>query len=151
MEVVNTMSSKETNEKVEVTTITNEDTINIEEVIDRYAENNKNKKVLESVVKKDSDTIKSYILNHDNKAVDTEQYTADVSSVVKSTYKEEELIDYLKTLNIPGVIVTKEVIDMKALEDAVYHNQIKTEEIKPYIVNTTTYRLNVKTLKKAKK
>jgi hypothetical protein len=151
MEVVNTMSSKETNEKVEVTTTTNEDTINIEEVIDRYAENNKNKKVLESVVKKDSDTIKSYILNHDNKAVDTEQYTADVSSVVKSTYKEEELIDYLKTLNIPGVIVTKEVIDMKALEDAVYHNQIKPEEIKPYIVNTTTYRLNVKALKKAKK
>ena len=39
MEVVNTMSSKETNEKVEVTTTTNEDTINIEEVIDRYAEN----------------------------------------------------------------------------------------------------------------
>ena len=40
---------------------------------------------------------------------------------------------------------------MKALEDAVYHNQIKPEEIKPYIVNTTTYSLNVKTLKKAKK
>lgn len=145
------MPNNETTEKVEVTTTTNEDTINIEEIIDRYAENNKNKKVLENVVKEDSNTIKSYILNHDNKAVDTEQYTADVSSVVKSTYKEEELIDYLKTLNIPGVIVTKEVIDMKALEDAVYHNQINATDIAPFIVNTTTYRLNVKALKKGKK
>ena len=146
------MSNENTITKPEEETITNsvnsgEMEKSIAEVIDRYAENNKNKKILDKVVKEDSDIIKSYILNHKKDTINTDLNTAKVTSIVKSSYNEEDLIKYLKTLDIPGVIVTKEAIDMKALEDALYHNQIKPENIKPYIVNTTTYRLDVKAVK----
>ena len=146
------MSNENTITKPEEETITNsvnsgEMEKSITEVIDRYAENNKNKKILDKVVKEDSDIIKSYILNHKKDTINTDLNTAKVTSIVKSSYNEEDLIKYLKTLDIPGVIVTKEAIDMKALEDALYHNQIKPENIKPYIVNTTTYRLDVKAVK----
>ena len=67
---------------------------------------------------------------------------ASLSSSNKPTFNEEEMIPYLKSLDIPDLIKTKEYIDMDILEDAIYHNQIDPKSLAPFKSDNITYRLN---------
>ena len=55
-----------------------------------------------------------------------------ISTTNKPTFDEDALLPFLKELNIPDVVKTKEYIDMVALEDAIYHNQIDPKDLAPY-------------------
>lgn len=122
-------------------------------VVKRYYENNTNLKSLKKAVESDSDTIKSFLLDHNDEDSDKISYVVDdvnanITKVVKNTMDEEPLIEFLKTLNIPGVLKTKVVIDEEALEDAIYHNMIDTIQLKPFMHESISYRLTVNRKKK---
>lgn len=47
-------------------------------------------------------------------------------------WDEEGLLKFIKTLNIDGVVKTKEYVDMDALENALYHGTITAEQLKKF-------------------
>lgn len=117
-------------------------------VVKRYYENNANLKSLKKVVEKDSDTIKTFLLSNDNEDSEKIAYSVDginanITKITKNTMDEEPLIEYLKKLNIPGVLKTKIIIDEEALEDAIYHNMIDATQLKPFMHESISYRLTV--------
>ena len=117
-------------------------------VVKRYYENNANLKSLKKVVEKDSDTIKTFLLNNGSEDSEKIAYSVDginanITKITKNTMDEEPLIEYLKKLNIPGVLKTKIIIDEEALEDAIYHNMIDATQLKPFMHESISYRLTV--------
>ena len=117
-------------------------------VVKRYFENNANLKSLQKAVEKDSDTIKTFLLNNNSDDSEKIAYSVDginanITKVIKNTMDEEPLIEYLKKLNIPGVLKTKVVIDEEALEDAIYHNMVDATQLKPFMHESISYRLTV--------
>lgn len=54
---------------------------------------------------------------------------ATVSLKKRETMNEERLLDIIKGLNIPGLIKTKEYVDMDELESAIYHGQLNTDDL----------------------
>lgn len=55
-----------------------------------------------------------------------------VSTRPNISWKEDDLLDYCKTLDIDGLVKTKEYVDMQALEDAIYRNEINPENLKKF-------------------
>lgn len=49
----------------------------------------------------------------------------------RESFNEEKLIEKLKSLNINGVIKTKEYVDMDALENAIYNELLDASELTP--------------------
>lgn len=47
----------------------------------------------------------------------------------RESFNEDKLIDKLKSLNVSGVIKTKEYVDMDALENAIYNELIDASEL----------------------
>ena len=79
-----------------------------------------------------------------------EGINASLTITNKPIYAEEKLIEFLKPMNIPGLIKTKEFVDMDVLEDCIYHNQINAADLAPYKEDKFTETLRVtksKTLK----
>jgi hypothetical protein len=72
-----------------------------------------------------------------------EGINASLTITNKPIYAEEKLIEFLKPLNIPGLIKTKEFVDMEVLEDCIYHNQINAADLAPYKEDKFTETLRV--------
>lgn len=68
---------------------------------------------------------------------------ATITTSNKPKWKEEELIEYLKPFNIPGLIKTKEYVDMEVLEDSIYHNMIDAANLAPFKEDNFTETLRV--------
>lgn len=123
--------------------------VNIVEVVNQFYENNENLKSLKKVCDKEKDTIKAYILSNENNDVSDNSIITDVAratvvEVKKQSFKEAELIEFLKPLDIPGLIEYKPVINNEVLQDSLYHGDINQKDIEPYLVEDITYRLDVK-------
>lgn len=123
--------------------------VNIVEVVNQFYENNENLKSLKNVCDKEKDTIKAYILSNENNDVSDNSIITDVAratvvEVKKQSFKEAELIEFLKPLDIPGLIEYKPVINNEVLQDSLYHGDINPKDIEPYLVEDITYRLDVK-------
>lgn len=54
---------------------------------------------------------------------------AKISVQHRESFIEEALLNKIKTLKIPGVIKTKEYVDMDALEDAIYNEVLDASEL----------------------
>lgn len=123
--------------------------VNIVEVVNQFYENNENLKSLKKVCDKEKDTIKAYILSNENNDISDNSIITDVAratvvEVKKQSFKEAELIEFLKPLDIPGLIEYKPVINNEVLQDSLYHGDISPKDIEPYLVEDITYRLDVK-------
>lgn len=71
------------------------------------------------------------------KYVSPDGISLSVSISNRTTYDEEGLLKFAHTVGIDGLIKTKEYVDMDVLENALYHKQIDSGNIKPFIkVNT---------------
>lgn len=71
------------------------------------------------------------------KYVSPDGISLSVSVSNRTTYDEEGLLKFAHTVDINGLIKTKEYVDMDVLENALYHKQIDSGYIKPFIkVNT---------------
>lgn len=63
------------------------------------------------------------------------------------SWKEDDLISYCESTNVPGLIKTKKYVDMEALESAIYTGKVLAESLKPFQVvkpDTVTLRLTQK-------
>jgi len=70
-----------------------------------------------------------------------------LSSRPNISWKEEELIEFCKTLKIPGLIKTKSYVDMEVLESLVYNKKVTAEQLKPFQIvkpDTETLRTTYK-------
>lgn len=70
-----------------------------------------------------------------------------LSSRPNISWKEEELMEFCKTLKIPGLIKTRSYVDMEVLESLVYNKKVTTEQLKPFQVvkpDTETLRTTYK-------
>jgi hypothetical protein len=56
-----------------------------------------------------------------------------VSKQRRTSYDEEGLLKFAHTVDVDGLIQTKEYVDMDVLENALYHRQISSDDIKPFI------------------
>lgn len=71
------------------------------------------------------------------KYVSPDGISLSVSVSNRTTYDEEGLLKFAHTVDVDGLIKTKEYVDMDVLENALYHKQIDSGNIKPFIkVNT---------------
>ena len=120
----------------------------LESVINTYYEANQifseakqNRDLYNSAVKEllNNNNLKSYLTDDGCKA--------SLSVTEKVTFDEEKMIEYLKPFNIPGLIKTKEYVDMDVLEDALYHNNIDAEKLAPFRKVSTTETLRVSKVK----
>ena len=70
---------------------------------------------------------------------------ATISITPNVEFLEDELLEHCKKLNIPGLVKTKEFVDMDVLEDAIYHGDIDPKTLKPFQVEKpATIRLTTK-------
>ena len=85
------------------------------------------KKSLNSVIKDmlSSYGIKKYV-SKDGKS------SLSLSTKPNISWDDEKLLHYCKSLNIDGLVKMREYVDMDALENAVYHEVIRPENLKPY-------------------
>lgn len=54
---------------------------------------------------------------------------AKIGTQNRESFNEDKLIDKLKSLNIEGIIKTKEYVDMDALENAIYNELLDASEL----------------------
>lgn len=84
------------------------------------AEMDKFKKVADAENKK----IKQLMLDANEDTHEAGEYVARQSVSERESLNEDKLIEVLKKHEIPGVIKTKEYVDMNALESYLYHNEM---------------------------
>lgn len=66
-----------------------------------------------------------------------------LSTQRKESFEEGRLIEFLKTKNIPGIIKTREYVDMDVLENAIYNETLGAAELAPFTVSNETQVLRV--------
>ena len=79
--------------------------------------------------------------NNMSKYTSSEGYKVSVSTTTKPVFNEVQLLEYVKTLNIPGLVKTKEYVDMDVLEDCIYHKQLNAKDLAPFKEDKITTRL----------
>lgn len=52
----------------------------------------------------------------------------------KESFEEGKLVEFLKTKDIPGIIKTREYVDMDVLENAIYNETLGAAELAPFTV-----------------
>ena len=62
---------------------------------------------------------------------ESDDLVAKIGTQNKESFNEDKLIDKLKSLNIEGIIKTKEYVDMDALENAIYNELLDASELTP--------------------
>lgn len=85
-------------------------------------------KALKSILK---ETLKDFGVT---KYVSNSGISLSVSSRPNVSFDENLLLDYCKKLNIPGLVQTKEYVDMEKLESLLYNGMIQAESLKQFQV-----------------
>ena len=73
--------------------------------------------------------IKEYMTELNLTEFKDEDLTAKISIQNRESFNEARLLDKLSALNVPGVIKTREYVDMDALEDAIYNGLVDASEL----------------------
>ena len=127
---------------------------NFEKVIERYAEEKQQMKLLEESAKEKNVFIKNKIQELDTDLYQTDKYKVSIQHSNRISMDEEKLIGIIKE-NIPedkrnGVIKTKEYVDFDILENLVYNSIIAAEKLEPAQIIKVTDSLFVKPVKTKK-
>ena len=117
--------------------------ININKIIDLYKESKDKENALKKSNTEMGNNIKAYFKTNGLDRVDTDKYTATVTTSTSESLNEELAIEIIKE-NLGGamlntVIKTKEYIDEDALEKLVYNGDFDVTKLaKAKITNTTS-------------
>ena len=127
---------------------------NFEKVIERYAEEKQQMKLLEESAKEKNVFIKNKMQELDTDLYQTDKYKVSIQHSNRISMDEEKLIGIIKE-NIPedkrnGVIKTKEYVDFDILENLVYNSIIAAEKLEPAQIIKVTDSLFVKPVKTKK-
>ena len=89
---------------------------------------------LEAEKKAYNNIIKTMMAENDiKKYVSPDGISLSVSTSNRTTYDEDGLLKFAHTIDVNGLVKTKEYVDMDVLENALYHKQISSDDIKPFI------------------
>lgn len=127
---------------------------NFEKVIERYAEEKQQMKLLEESTKEKNVFIKNKMQELDTDLYQTNKYKVSIQHSNRISMDEEKVISIIKE-NIPedkrnGVIKTKEYIDFDILETLIYNGIIAAEKLEPAQIVKITDSLFVKPVKTKK-
>lgn len=101
----------------------------LDTLIPKYAENKTELDSYKKICDRDNAKIKELMEAENLKAYSAGGYKATKSVSTKESFKEDLLIDLLKTKlgDDTPIIKTKEYVDMDALEKAIYNHEISTD------------------------
>lgn len=122
----------------------------LKNLIESFGEKNEIVKSLKKETDVLNTQIKDIMSKNANAIVDTEHFTAKYSVVTTESFDEERLISRLKELGKSSVIKTVEVVDMEALENAIYNGQIAGADLADCKVSKSTQKLVVSVRKEKK-
>lgn len=74
---------------------------------------------------------------------ESETYRAHYSVSVSEGFDQDKLVKKLETLGIKGLIVMKPVVDMTALENAIYNGKVDAADLAECKVRKETPKLNI--------
>lgn len=100
----------------------------LDELIPTYYKNKEKMESYKKLVDEQNKNIKE--LMNGEYSYEVGKYKAVVSTSTRVSMDEQKLMMLLKANNIKGVIKTIEVIDMDALENLIYHNEIPKDVLK---------------------
>ena len=121
--------------------------IDINKIIDLYKESKEKENALKKSNTEMGNNIKSYFQTNGIDRVDTDKYTATVTTSTSESLNEELAIELIKQ-NLAGamlntVIKTKEYIDEDALEKLVYNGDFDIAKLAKAKITKTTSTLRV--------
>jgi hypothetical protein len=122
----------------------------LQNLIEMFGERNERVKSLKKETDVLNTQIKEIMATLPGGVTESEHFTARYSVSVTESFDEPKLIERLKQLGCHGVIKTVEVVDMDALENAIYNGHIAGSELADCKVSKSTPKLVV-SVKKAKK
>lgn len=122
----------------------------LKNLIESFGEKNEIVKSLKKETDVLNTQIKDIMSKNANAIVDTEHFTAKYSVITTESFDEERLISRLKELGKSSVIKTVEVVDMDALENAIYNGQIVGADLADCKVSKSTQKLVVSVRKEKK-
>ena len=99
----------------------------LDELIPRYAQNKVELDSYKELCDQDSAIIKKQMGDADLKKYSAGGYVATRSVSVREKVDEDKLIEVIKKHNLPGIVKTKEYVDMQALEKYLYDNELTQE------------------------
>ena len=101
----------------------------LDELIPKYALNKVELDSYDKLCKEENEEIKKQLAELGKNEYTAGEYVAKRSVQERETLNENRLLEVLKKHNVPGVIKTKEYIDMDALEEYLYKNSPSNELI----------------------
>ena len=129
--------------RIEEVVLTDSAKAELESAINEYYSKNEEYKVADANKKTFNKVVKQLLQDNGiNKYTTDSGIKVSLTKTVTPSFCEEQLIPFLKELNIPNVIKTREYVDMEVLEDAIYHNLIDPKLLAPFKEDTVVYRLN---------
>ncbi len=122
----------------------------LEDLIRAFYFNESQKKEFASLADDEKAKIKKIM--HENELTDyvVDDLKAKYYSSVSESFDEEMLLEVLKKNGITNCIKTVEVVDMEALENAIYHHEISNgalKEMDKCRTTKTTYALKISKVK----
>lgn len=120
----------------------------LSQIIPRYYEMKKEMDSYKSQVDADNKAIKELMRGGNTNEEICGEYTAKFSVIDKSYFDEAKLIAKLKLLGNTESIKTREYVDMEVIENQIYNNELKAEDIKDCKIEKFEERLTVKKTKK---
>lgn len=114
----------------------------LEDAITKYYEYHSQYKAMEATKEVYNKLIKeTFEENNLNKYTTSDGIKASITITNKPIFDEDKLIEFIKSTGVKGIIKTKEYIDMEALENALYHGEIKASDLKPFKTEKVTKTL----------
>lgn len=104
----------------------------LEELVDSYYIHKEEEKSLKSVISEQNNEIKKQLmvdsLESDGKYIlNTSKVVATLANRQKVSMNEDKLLEVAKANGLESIIKTKEYIDLDALEDLLYNNQVSND------------------------
>lgn len=121
--------------------------INLAEIIDKYYEANKEKKLQETIVKTNGEIIKKQLTTKKLTEFNSGKHTAKLSTSESIEYDEIKLLKLAKELpsDLSSQIVESvEVVNLEKLERLIIEGKLDTKQFKDAEVVKTTTKLYVK-------
>lgn len=122
----------------------------LEVIVPRYGENKKQVDFFDKLCKTDNNKIKELMQQNKLNEFESGGYKATITTTTRQSFNEEQLLQKVKELKVKGIIKKKEYVDMDALENAIYKNQINAADLADCQITSNSLMLRIKEVKEKK-
>lgn len=121
----------------------NKDQTSLNSLVERYGNLKGEMDSYKKQVDADNKEIKNLMSSLGVNEFRSDNYTAKYSVAVSENFDEDRLVAKLQNLGIEGLVVMKPVVDMTALENAIYNGKVDAADLADCKVRKETPRLNI--------